>query len=215
MRVKLSRALVGLAARLLGPRRRSWGEAMRVELETAIDDGRPFTFAAGCLVAAARQLPTYAEGRFAMAAHALALGLIVPLGAVSLWAGVLGYPYLSFGNIGLSGFIAGRSEQIPLLTYGEWGLAPALTLVVLLHAVGQLLLAWFLLDRDWTRVEAFGRFLAATLTTLLIVTSLLAVIDTSMFLVVAALVTETLAVLALGWWHEHLPPDSPAAFETG
>jgi hypothetical protein len=205
MRARLARALVGLAARTLGANREAWARAMQAELDVAIDDGRPLMFAAGCVIAATRQLPGFPEGRLAIAVHALAIGLIVPLGALCLWAGLLGYPYLAFGDVGLAGFIAGRSEQIPLLVYGEWGLAPALTLAVLLQAGGQLLLAWFLVDRNWARVAALGRLNAATLMTFLLVTSLLAVIDANMVFPIIALITETLAVLALAWWHEHLP----------
>jgi hypothetical protein len=210
MRVALARALVSLAARALGAGQRDWAQAMRAELDVAIEDRRPLSFAAGCLVGACRQLPRFAEGRLTLASNALAVGLIVPLAALFLWVGFLGYPYLAFGDVGLSGFIAGRSEQIPLLQVGELALAPALTLVVLLQGLGQLLLAWFLLDRNWARVSAVGRLNAAALTTQLAVTSMLAVTGTSVLIAMAALITETLAVLALAWWHEHLPQEAMA-----
>jgi hypothetical protein len=53
-------------------------------------------------------------------------------------------------------------------------------------------------------VASIGRFLAATLTTLLIVTSLLSVIDTIFALQVAVLITEALAVLAIAWRHDEM-----------
>ena len=215
MKAKLARGLVALASRTLGDQRRTWAEAMRSELDIAIEDGKPLRFASGCLLAAARQLPGFPEGRLTIAAHALAIGLIVPLGALCLWVGLLGYPYLAFGNVGISGFIAGRSEQIPLLVYGEWGLAPALTLAVLLQAGGQLLLAWFLLERNWSRVAAVARLNVATLITFLLVTGLLVVIDSSVMFPIAALITETLAILALAWWHEHLPQLAETAPDAG
>ena len=46
---------------------------------------------------------------------------------IALSAALLGYPYLAFGNVGIAGFIAGRSQEMPLLLVGEWALAPAMT----------------------------------------------------------------------------------------
>ena len=211
MKEKLARTILALAARTLGTRRHDWAQAMQSELDAAVEDGRPVLFALGCLVAACRQLPRQPEGRLALASHALALGLIVPLAAVSLWIALLGYPYLSFGDVDIWSFLAGRSEQIPLLVYGETGMAPAMTMIVLLQAAGQLLLAWFLLEQDWDRVEAVGGFNAATLTTLAIVMGLLTLLDITILLSAALLITETMAVLSLAWWHQHLPHETPIA----
>ena len=208
MKIILARTLLALAVRAMGDRRRAWGEAMQAELEVAIADGAALSFAVGCLVAALRELPSLPEGRIALASHALALGLIVPAAAVSLWMGLIGYPYLAFGEVGISGFFAGESEQIPLLVYGEGGMVPALTMIVLLEAAGQLLLAWFLLERNWERVEALAGFNAAALTTLAIVMSLLSIMDVTILLFAAVLVTETLAVLTMAWWHQHLPQEA-------
>jgi hypothetical protein len=208
MRARLARTIVALAARTLGTRHADWAQAMKAELDVAIDDGRPMSFAAGCLLASWRQMLRFSEGRLTLASHLLAIGIIVPLAALWLWLGLLGYPYLAIGNVGVWGFIEGRSEQIPLLLVGEWSLAPALTMVILLQSVGQLLLAWFLLERDWPRVSSVARFNAATLTTLLLVTSMIAVVGYGVLFGITALITETLAVLALAWWHDHMPQAS-------
>ena len=208
MRARLARTIVALAARTLGTRHADWAQAMKAELDVAIDDGRPMSFAAGCLLASWRQMLRFSEGRLTLASHLLAIGIIVPLAALWLWLGLLGYPYLAIGNVGVWGFIEGRSEQIPLLLVGEWSLAPALTMVILLQSVGQLLLAWFLLERDWPRVSSVARFNAATLTTLLLVTSIIAVVGYGVLFGITALITETLAVLALAWWHDHMPQAS-------
>jgi hypothetical protein len=202
MRVTVSRALVALAARSLGPSRRVWAEAMEAELYTAIEDHRPLVFATGCLLAAWRELPALPEGRLTLARHALAIGLIVPVAGLSIWAALLGYPYLAFGHVGMSGFIAGRSDQIPVFTVGQWAMAPSLTLLLLLQSAAQLFLAWFLLDQDWARVAAAGQLIAATLMTELIVTSLLTIVDTSILVPVAVFATESLALLALARWQE-------------
>ena len=208
MRARLARTIVALAARTLGTCHADWAQAMKAELDVAIDDGRPMSFAAGCLLASWRQMLRFPEGRLTLASHLLAIGIIVPLAALWLWLGLLGYPYLAIGNVGVWGFIEGRSEQIPLLLVGEWSLAPALTMVILLQSVGQLLLAWFLLERDWPRVSSVARFNAATLTTLLLVTSIIAVVGYGVLFGITALITETLAVLALAWWHDHMPQAS-------
>ena len=208
MRARLAWTIVALAARTLGTRHADWAQAMKAELDVAIDDGRPMSFAAGCLLASWRQMLRFSEGRLTLASHLLAIGIIVPLAALWLWLGLLGYPYLAIGNVGVWGFIEGRSEQIPLLLVGEWSLAPALTMVILLQSVGQLLLAWFLLERDWPRVSSVARFNAAPLTTLLLVTSMIAVVGYGVLFGITALITETLAVLALAWWHDHMPQAS-------
>ncbi|HYC95695.1 MAG TPA: hypothetical protein VEB39_08370 [Sphingomicrobium sp.] len=175
---------------------------MQAELEVAIEDGRPLAFAMGCVLAAWRELPAHPEGRFALASHLLAIGLIVPIAALTLSCGLLGYPYLAFGEIGIWGFLAGSSDQILLLNDGERAVAPALTLLVLIVAASQLLLAWFVLERDWERVAAIGRFNAATLTTFAVVASLLPLMGTSVLLPAAGLAVEMLAVFALAQWHQ-------------
>ena len=125
MRARLAWTIVALAARTLGTRHADWAQAMKAELDVAIDDGRPMSFAAGCLLASWRQMLRFPEGRLTLVSHLLAIGLIVPLAALWLWLGLLGYPYLAIGNVGVWGFIEGRSEQIPRLLVGEWSLAPA------------------------------------------------------------------------------------------
>lgn len=197
MIVALSRIVVALAARSLGSRRSGWAAAMEAELDAAVEDGRSLRFALGCLFAAWRTLAAEREGRAALAAHALALGFILPTAAVSLLSAWCGFPYLGAGRAGLRGLVTGTSEQLPLLNAGNWCAAPPLTLLVLALAVGHVALAWLLLERDWTRVHAVGRFNAAALTSLAIITALLGLGVRPMLLPLVAFVTETLAVLAL------------------
>ena len=194
-----------VAMRCFGDHRRDWALAMHGEFEAALEDGRPLGFAVGCLAAAWRDMPAHPQGRFTLANQGLALGLIVPLAALCLWSALLGYPYLAFGDVGMRGFLAGASRQLPLLNDGDWAIAPPLTLLVLALAASQLLLAWFVVERDWARVAAAQRFNAAGLTTLVIVTAVLALDMVRMLQPLALLVTEVLAVEALAWWHNHLP----------
>lgn len=197
MIVALSRLVVALAASSLGSRRSGWAAAMEAELDAAIEDGRPLGFALGCLFTAWLTLAAEHEGRAMLAAHALALGVILPAAAMSLLSAWYGFPYLGVGRAGLRGLVAGTSEQLPLLNAGSWCAAPPLTLLVLGLAAGQVALAWFLLERDWRRAHAVGRFNAAALTSLTGVSALLGLDVRPMLLPLAALVTETLAVMAL------------------
>ncbi|GGB30170.1 hypothetical protein GCM10011380_19550 [Sphingomonas metalli] len=215
MIVTLSRILVTLAARSLGSRRRGWAAAMEGELDAAIEDGRPLAFALGCLFAAWRTLAAEREGRAILAAHALAFGFILPAAAVSLLSAWYGFPYLGVGRAGLRGLVTGTSERLPLLNAGNWCAAPPLTLLVLALAVGQIALAWFLLERDWTRAHAVGRCNAAALTSLACVTALLALDIRPMLLPLMALVTETLAVMALAQESRHAGEDVLAEVPDG
>jgi len=205
MSAGLPGAMMKLAIRCLGDRRRDWALAMEAELATADANGEALIFAAGCLVAALREMPAHAEGRFALASHVLAIGLLVPLATLLFWGALLGFPYLAPGQFGIGDFLSGRGAQLPLLHDGNWALAPSLTGLVLALAASQLALAWFVLERDWSRVAALQLFGAALLTTLVIVASLLAVDGTSLLAPVAALAVEALAVLAASRWHAQLP----------
>ena len=55
---------------------------------------------------------------------------------------------------------------MPVLNDGNRTAAPVITLLVLLVAASQLVLAWFLLDRDWRRVGHTGSFGSAVTVTL-------------------------------------------------
>lgn len=215
MIVALSRIVVAVAARSLGSRRSGWAAAMEAELGAAIEDGRPLGFALGCLFTALLTLTADREGRVVLAAHALAVAFILPAAAVSLLSAWYGFPYLGVGRAGLHGLVAGTSEQLPLLNAGNWCAAPPLTLLVLALAAGQIALAWILLERDWTRAHAVGRFNAAALTSLSSVTALLALDVRPMLLPLAVLVTETLAIMALAHEASHADEDVLAEVPDG
>ena len=142
------------------------------------------------------------EGRLALAVHALAIFLVVPMAGIGLWLGAIGFPYLSIGNVGIDGFLAGQSQQLPTLLVGERAMAPALTLMMVLLSVGQFLLAIALSDRDWHRVSGIARFNLAALTTLLLVAAILSVAGGLILVMAAALAVETMVLVMLGWWRE-------------
>lgn len=214
MTERIARAMLALASRALGPRHRVWAWAMESEMSIAIDEGRPIRFALGCLSAAWRELAFMPEGRLALALHAVAILFVVPMAGIGLWLGAIGFPYLSIGNVGIEGFLAGQSQQLPTLLVGERAMAPALTLVVLSLSIGQFLLAFALVDRNWQRVSGIARFNAAALTTLLLVTAILSVAGGLVMAMAAVMTIETVALVMLNWWRELVPddcwPDGPS-----
>src|SRR5687768_1017876 len=126
MRAAASRAVMALAVHCLPAIRRQWANAMLVEFEAASEDGKPLSFATGCLVAALRELPRHQQGRFVITSWLLAITIIVPA------AGVL-----------ISSLVAGSSESY--LAYGEavvseanWSAVPSLQLLLLCVATLQL-----------------------------------------------------------------------------
>lgn len=200
-----ARAVMALASRCFGDRRREWALAMEVELEAAAEDGRALDFAIGCLAAAWREMPTHAEGRFALANHAVAVGLILPMAALLITGVLLGFPYLSPDHVGVHGLLAGSGDREPLFNEAHLAAVPSLAVLVFLLGVGHLLIAWAMLDRDWTRVVLLGQLSAAVTATLVAVTAVLFLEDARALLQAAALAVELTAISALARWHHRLP----------
>lgn len=204
MTVAVSRALLAFAACCIGDHRREWASAMEAELEAAIDDGHPFRFALGCLIATLREMPAHREGRFALVNHAVALGIIIPI-AASLISGVLpGFPFLSPGHADVAGSLVGSDGRTPLLNAYDRSALPALAFLVLLLAAAHLAAPWFLLDRDWRRVSIVARLNAATSITLTLFTGILFLDGSYVLLPTAGVAVETLAIVALSRWHSRI-----------
>lgn len=204
MTAAAARAVMALAVHGLGSRRRDWALAMQVEFEAAVEDGKPFSFAVGCLVAAGREMPAHEEGRFALANHALAIGLLVPMAALLLTGVLLGFPYLSPGHVGVYSFLAGNGRQEPAFNDAYWAVSPSLAFLVVLLGVGHLLIAWVMLNRDWARVVVMGNLTAAVAATLFTFMGVLFLGDLRALLQAVALAVELTAVLALARWHDQL-----------
>ncbi|PSJ37665.1 hypothetical protein [Allosphingosinicella deserti] len=206
MSAELARALMALSACCLGDRRRVWARAMQAEFEIATEHGRPLAFAAGCLVAAWREMPRHREGRFVLASHGTAIGIILPMAALMFWAGLRGFPFVEFQ---LPAFepATGEGRAILLLNAGSVGIAPSLTLLVLLLAATHPLVAWLLLERDWSRAATVARVGAAATMTLLIFTAVCGIVQIRLLLPVVCLTVQSLAVLALARWHGQLSDD--------
>jgi len=214
MTVTLARAVMALAEACLGDHRRDWALAMRSELDVAIDDRKPLGFAVGCLTGALRDMPKHGEGRFTLTSHAVALGLF-PIAALLIVGTASGFPFLPSGHAGLSGWLAGSGAPSPLLTPWNRGFAPALAVLVWGIVAGHLLMPWFILERDWTRVATLARVNSAATVTLFLFTGVLFLDVAFMLLPAVALAIELLAIWHLYQWQTHLfagaPPGTPGA----
>lgn len=208
---RLAWLAMALTARSLGPPRSDWAWAMAAELEVAEAEGRPLRFALGCLFGAWRMLLGEAEGRFALASHALAIGVILPVAAMLSVAAIFGFPFVAASD-GLAGYLHGSGRHTLLLNVGNMIAAPSLLALMLLTAGLHLPVAWWILDRDWDRVGMASRVGAAAVTTLAIVSGCAAIDPTTLILPIWVLAAETAAIFTLAVWQSHLPgPDRPAS----
>ncbi len=201
MTVALSRCLMKIAIRCVGARRRDWGLAMLGEFEASIADGKPLSFALGCLHGAWRMMLTHPDGRLALTSYALAVGLILPLAAVLTIGAIIGFPYLDFGHDDVVGILSFGGARPTLLDDGNRAAASSLSLAVFLLAGASVLIAWAILDRNWDRVAALERFTAAATLTLIVFVALLGFDETRMALPILAFVAQHVAILVLVRWH--------------
>lgn len=208
MIVLLSRAVMGLAVRCLGQRHAEWAAAMQSEFAAAVEDGRPFGFALGCLGSALRLLPGHEEGRLILASHAVVLGVVVPLSAFFLSASLVGLPFLQSAQALVDGPSIASAAVETRLNRGNIAAAPALTLLILTLATLHLTAGWALLDRNWQRVAAIARLSAAATVTLALFTSVIFLDQRGAVLPLAGLVIELAAITMVARWHERLDPDT-------
>ncbi len=200
----VSRSFMALAVRMLGEHRREWAIAMQMEYEAASADGKALGFALGCLLTACRELPAREEGRFAIASHILALGIILPVAALTVASVATGFPASYLGHVGVHGVAELGGGQGPILSEGNrFAVAPLALLVIALAAL-HLRIAWLALERDWTRLAAAGALSAAVTATLLILSLVVFVDAVAALAQVAVLVVELAAASALARWHGQL-----------
>jgi hypothetical protein len=207
MRLALSKAMMSLAMGCLGESRREWAFAMRGEFGAAVEEGRPLPFAAGCLMAACREMPRHPEGRLALASHALALGLLIPMAALQFVCAI-GFPSAPQGSGLIHGMLAAGWTQAPYLVSAQQSAVPALLFLRLLLGAGQLRLAWVLLERDWTQAFNIGALIAAVMVTLFLFMEVLFLNGLVLILQVAVLAIELSAVLVAARSHAQLSLDA-------
>lgn len=208
MTANLAHAVMTLAEACLGDHRRDWALAMRSEMDVAIDDGKPLSFALGCLIGALRDMPKHMEGRFALTSHAVALGLF-PVTALLILGTAAGFPFLPWGHGGISGWLAGSGEPLPLLTPWNRNFAPILGLSIWALIAGHLVMPWLILERDWTRVATLARVNSAATVTLFLFTTVLFLDVGFMVLPMVGLAIELLASWFLYRWHARLSAGAP------
>jgi hypothetical protein len=184
-----------MAARCLGESRYDWARAMQVEFEAAIDDRRPLTFAAGCLIAAWRQMPTQEQGRLALADYVLALGLLIPMAGLQ-FACAAGSSYLFAGPAGLYAVLTPGGATDPYLAEAHRSAIPPLLALWVMLGVGHLRLAWVLLERDWSRVMSTAALTVAVSATLVIFSGVLFLSDAAVALQAVLLAVELSAIYA-------------------
>jgi hypothetical protein len=185
----LARAILAVAIATLGEHRREWACAMRGEFDAAIEDRRALGFAMGCLVAAWREMPGQAEGRFALAIYAIVLCLMLPVGVLQFETAV----------------------AMPFLAPEQAAALPSLLVLGVVLGIGHLRLAWSLLDRNWPsalEMAAFNMALSATLVTFTVVFFL---DDASAWWQAAVSAIELGAIHAFSRWHAQLCADAPSA----
>lgn len=208
MRDAVARALMRLATRWLGPARYDWVQAMRAEFTEAAEAGEGLGFAAGCLWSAARAMMAEAEGRFALAIHVLAVGVLVPMAGLLLTSAALGFPYLAFEAVG-AGVWGSGWPHVPVNAGNRSGV-PLLALLTGVIGIGHVAVAWALLERDWDRVAMLARIGAAMLATMVAFSAILFLYDPCA-LPQLGIVGGELALLWLAArWHDDLPVWSSA-----
>lgn len=208
MTLALPRAMMAIATAFLGDHRRDWAVAMRAEFIVAVEHGRPMAFAFGCLTTALQDMPRHNEGRLTLASYCLALGLFVPMAAADL-ARVLDF-LLGFAGEGVPGgaMLAGAATN-PVVGWSQVRAAPALMLLWVALSIGHLCLAWFLVERDWSRIVRVGAAIGAALVTLLFLVEMLLLDVTALIPQFAIVAIEFLAFVIAARWHAEIAQDAP------
>lgn len=206
MTLTLPQAMMRVATACLGDERRDWALAMQAEFEVAVKDQQKMAFAAGCLMTAWRDMHRHAEGRLTLASHALGLGLFVPMAGMHL-ARVLDFLFVGTGVPG-GALWAGASSN-PVLGWAQIRAVPALILLWTSLSVGQLCLAWLLLDRDWSRLLRVAAATGAATVTLFLLVTVLLVDATALISHVAVLAIEFIALALMSRWHAGLVASAP------
>ena len=205
MTLALSRAVMSLASRSLGTRRRTWAMAMEAEFGAAVEDGRPLLFALGCLIAAWREIGKQSEGRLIVANYALALGLLIPMAALQFQQAT-GFLSAAEGQpFGVPGAGAGPN---PYLIWSHNSAIPILLIIRLLLGTAHLCLAWMLVEGDWPRVVKCGTLIGAAMITLSLFTGVLMLDLSPLRAQFADLAIELGAVVVFSRWHIRVLSDA-------
>lgn len=206
MKALFARALLRLAATCLGERKRDWARAMEAELDTAIAEGAPVPFAFGCLLAAGRGLFAAEEGQFLLTSYAVVIGVLLPMAALQIGCALFGLPYLYPGQNGLVGALIDGSQQESALRSVYQAAIPSLALLQILIGVGQVRIAWVVLERDWGASIRWGSLCLAASATLVTFLSVLFIDGRQALLQGGVLAIELMIIAIVVRWHAQFPP---------
>lgn len=199
--------IMALAERCMPSDRLDWGRAMRAELDEAVLGDRPMRFALGCLAAAVLQMPRHHAGRFAIARHALSLGMIVPIAVFHLGCALSGARLMLSSSDHYAARLAAGGASGRAAAEAYLAAAPALTLLLLLLALAHLRIAWIILDGQWRRAGGLWLVAAGLAATIV---AIIAAIDPGLrgsAIQFAALAIELVAIPVLATWQRTISLD--------
>jgi hypothetical protein len=173
--------------------------AMEAEFEAAAEDGGPFVFAIGCLMAACREMVRHEEGRLALANYTLAIGFLIPM-AVRQFHQAMNV-FWSLQQDTPHALLAAEIGRNPYLTWSQNSALPVLLLMWLLPAMAHLGLAWVVVEKDWPRVVKFGALIGAAMMTLWLFMAILILDLSPLGGQAARLAVEFAGVLTIAQWH--------------
>ncbi|WP_084580307.1 hypothetical protein [Sphingomonas azotifigens] len=194
MTTALARGVMALAQQCLGADRREWARAMQAEFEVARDDGKPLSFAIGCLLTAGAQMVQHGEGRRTLAGYAMALSLLVPM-ALLYFRQALG-----LARLAAHAALLGPGDN-PYLVWSQNSAVPVLLILWMVLGLAHLCLAWDLLEGDWASVLKLGTAIGAATITLVLLASLLMLDLSPLLAQMPALAVEGAMLLAVARWH--------------
>jgi hypothetical protein len=209
MSSSLARVVMEVAAASFAPHRRGWKLAIENEFVVAKEAGEELSFALGCLATAWRELPSHLDGRLTLARYTFALGLILPAAALLLIGVLAGYPYVDPAFADAIGSFASLETIVPRLNASNACAVPVLGLVLLLRTSGDILVAWFVAERNWACAAAALRFCAAATITLALFAGLVVLEETCLVLPTVIFAIELLAVGLLQRWHDDAGDGAP------
>lgn len=192
--------IMALAERCMPVDRLDWGRAMRAELDEAVRGGRPMTFALGCLAAAVLEMPRHHAGRFAIARHALSLGMIVPIAVFHLGCALSGARLMLSSSDAYAAGLAAGGPAGRAVAEAYLAAAPALTALLLLLGLAHLGIAWVMLDGRWRRAGGLWLVAAGLAAAIVAIITAIGPDLRGSVIQLAALAIELVAIPALMMW---------------
>ena len=167
------------------------------EFDEAVQDGRPLRFALGCLVTAWGQMPFHDAGRHALAKHAVAFGLIVPIAIFHFGCGLSGLRFMLSGHDHYYAMLVADGASGRALASAYRAATPALAGLLLMLGFAHLLIAWVVLNGQWRRASILWLFATAVAVTIITIIAQLVPHGSGIAIQLAALAIELAAIPCL------------------